>query len=806
MTYFVEAKATHEKFRQAELHLSRGMYATARTSYEDLLEQSPRLDAEEAGALSWRLAYCLVMLGKLDEADRRIDEALRIPGISERIRARLHAVRSCASQARGDYLTAKTQAEDAARDLRTLGDSAGLTAALRWLAVTHLRLGNLEAAFENAYAALGEARHGELLADVAHARSLLSTAFIQRAMYQEAMEHAREAMEISERLGHQSAMVRNALHLSIAARLAGLLDDAARHATRALASAEESESPNLKVSARLALSRAFRELGRIDEAREILDGAAKLVEKSERDRDHVLVLEDQGDLDTFAGNHRSALAKYRKAWQKAEGIAANGDLVSELGWRIGTTLLELGEPEAAPTWIEKSLTIGERAGERKEVALALRARSLWHAKCGREDEARRDLQDTVSRLEALGTPYELARTHLTFDTVLEIVAENSPAIREERVRHLLCARVLFERCGAAAGVRAAETGVQRAIRTNSGIEGIRGVRGPGRAARVLDTSWKSSSFRETLDVCRKLGPSSLPLLLCGESGTGKTLVAAALHDLGRGREGDFFAVNCAALPEQLQESELFGHRKGAFTGADRDHAGIFREAGRGTVFLDEIDKTTLTFQAKLLQVLDTHEVRPVGASRLILVEARIIGATNRNLEELVAQGKFLEDLHHRLGAGMIHVPPLRRRREDLRALVPLLLDEVCSLERVPAPGLADDAWDVLAGHDWPGNVRELKSLLHRAIALNPATAVLDAAMVRASAPHGSRLRDQMTGNSQTSDLSDRMVHTEREEILRALVKADGVRKKAAELLGVSYRGLGKKMARLGILSDRAANH
>jgi two-component system response regulator PilR (NtrC family) len=288
------------------------------------------------------------------------------------------------------------------------------------------------------------------------------------------------------------------------------------------------------------------------------------------------------------------------------------------------------------------------------------------------------------------------------------------------------------------------------------------------------------------------------LLLVGETGTGKTLLAEALHALGRGEHGEFFQVNCAALPEHLQESELFGHRKGAFTGAEREHPGILREAGRGTVFLDEIDKSSLEFQAKLLDVLDVREVRPVGSTRRVPVHARLICATNRDLFALVESGEFLEDLHHRLICGIIRVPPLRERTEDLRLLCDLLLGEIAALEGVGPVAIADDGWSLLLSHDWPGNVRELKALLHRAVALNRGK-TLDGAAIQASAPIGSTLGSASLGTpGDDPDLAKRMAQAERAEIRRALEKAGGVRRRAAEILGISYRGLGKKMVRLGL--------
>jgi DNA-binding NtrC family response regulator len=473
-----------------------------------------------------------------------------------------------------------------------------------------------------------------------------------------------------------------------------------------------------------------------------------------------------------------------------------------LGWRIGAALLELGDSEGSRPWIDRSLVVAQKAGERKEQALALRARGLWHARAGSEAEARRDMEEALGALEALRVPFEVARAHLTFETILLECASDSRAVREERRRHAGAARRIFERIGALHMLRQAEAAEHRL--TEEGAAAPSRTSGSRRGAKLLEAEWASPSFRATLHECRKLGPTSLPILLLGETGTGKSLLAEALHDLGRSADGDFFPVNCAALPEHLQESELFGHRKGAFTGAEREHPGIFREAARGTVFLDEIDKTTLEFQAKLLHVLDSREVRPVGSTRPVTVEARILCATNRNLDALVADGRFLDDLHHRLLGGAIEIPPLRDRSDDLPRLVGVVLEEICALERTSRPELDDEAWQVLKSHTWPGNVRELKTLLHRAIALNRGVSPLTAELIISSAPAGSTLRGKENRAVPASGLTHRMATAERDEILQALESAKGVRRRAAEILGVSYRGLGKKMVRLGIERRRRA--
>jgi DNA-binding NtrC family response regulator/tetratricopeptide (TPR) repeat protein len=803
MTYGIRTLPQRDRYRRAAMHFRRGMYALARQELQALLDSDAPRTVDEEAEIRWRLAKCCAALGLTEEADRVVEPAMERPDLSDSMRGRLEGVLGFSALSRGDYVHAEACCHASAEKLRGLRDHEGLSASLRWLATTQLRTGRLDEALENAYCALAEARHAGLQCETGHAHGTLCVTFIQRGQYDAALRHGQEALGIATLLGHQSGITRHNLHLSIAARLAGDLDLATNHAMRALASAEESHVPTLVVSARLAASRALREAGRLDSARELAVGALPFAEQGERGRDQVLVLEDLGDLALADGAGRDALDRYRAGFHKAEELAPEGDLVAELAWRVGAALCALGEPDDAAGWIEKSLAVALRTGERKEVALALRARGLLHAQAGRETDARRDLDESLGALEALNVPYEQAWTHLAIDRALSECAAHSETVRTERRQHVAAARRLFERIGALGGMRAADEADGRLAADAIGALSAEASAGPRRGVRVFAAKWPSPVFRATLEECRKLGPTSLPLLLLGETGTGKTILAEGIHELGRGREGGFHAVNCAALPTHLQESELFGHRKGAFTGAEREHPGIFREAGRGSVFLDEIDKTSLEFQAKLLHVLDSREIRPVGSTRPVTVEARILCATNRDLFRLVSEGRFLADLHHRLMCGIIEVPPLRRRVEDLRPLTRTLLEEVCALEATDIPAITEDGWDVLIGHEWPGNVRELKSLLHRAVALHRGAARLDGVAILASAPVGSTLR---RGNAARSGpaggLVERLEDAEREEIVRALERAGGVRRKAAAILGISYRGLGKKIARLGISTPR----
>jgi two-component system, NtrC family, response regulator HupR/HoxA len=298
------------------------------------------------------------------------------------------------------------------------------------------------------------------------------------------------------------------------------------------------------------------------------------------------------------------------------------------------------------------------------------------------------------------------------------------------------------------------------------------------------------AIREVLGLVGKVAAMPTTVLIEGETGTGKELVARAIHDASARRDGMFVAVNCAALSEGILESELFGHRRGAFTGAHADRKGLFEVADGGTLFLDEISETSMTLQAKLLRVLQEGEIRPVGSDRSYPVDARVVAATNRRLADEVAAGRFREDLYYRLRVFPIRLPPLRERAEDVPALVRHLVRRIASQLRKPVGEPTPETLAMLQAHPFHGNVRELANEIERAVILcDPGAPITDDLL--------SDHIQQVAGASHGL-LQNRTDGFEREQITAALQRVGGVKTRAAEELGLTPRGLAKKMRRLGM--------
>jgi DNA-binding NtrC family response regulator len=300
---------------------------------------------------------------------------------------------------------------------------------------------------------------------------------------------------------------------------------------------------------------------------------------------------------------------------------------------------------------------------------------------------------------------------------------------------------------------------------------------------------RSRRIQEVIRTAELVAQSKSTVLITGETGTGKELVARAIHDRSAQREMALIKVNCAAIPETLLESELFGHVRGAFTGAATNKKGKFALADGGSIFLDEIGTMSPALQAKLLRVLQEREFEPLGAERSQKVDVRVIAATNRDIRQMVTDGRFQEDLYYRLNVIPISIPPLRERKEDIPILVEHFIRKHAQRAGKRAEGIDDDAVAALQGYDWPGNVRELENTIERAVVLSTSPMIRAPSVIMLGA----------TGASPAGlpgmNLRQNLDWTERETVRRALDSAGGVKKDAAEAMGISQRALSYYLAK-----------
>jgi transcriptional regulator with PAS, ATPase and Fis domain len=362
----------------------------------------------------------------------------------------------------------------------------------------------------------------------------------------------------------------------------------------------------------------------------------------------------------------------------------------------------------------------------------------------------------------------------------DVLVRTPDADADEQCEEILeCVTGLLR--GSRANRRACAPAAARAIRTARGFNGIIG---------------ESAALQTLLGLLQRAANSRATTLLSGETGTGKELFARAIHRHGARRARAFVPVNCAAFPDTLLESELFGHLRGAFTGADRDKKGLFDAADGGTLFLDEIGETSSALQAKLLRTLQDGEVRPVGGTRVRRVDVRVVAATNRDLRAEVEQGRFREDLYYRLAVFPIAVPALRDRPEDILPLARHFLQLHGGREDKPGCILSSETRNLLLSHPWPGNVRELENEMQRAVALADPNAAISPdhlsprllgilEPVEAAARRGETLRDTLG-------------RIEAWLIRRSLDAHGGHRTDTARRLGITREGLYKKMKRYGI--------
>jgi two-component system, NtrC family, response regulator PilR len=312
----------------------------------------------------------------------------------------------------------------------------------------------------------------------------------------------------------------------------------------------------------------------------------------------------------------------------------------------------------------------------------------------------------------------------------------------------------------------------------------------------------SAAMHKIFDLIQRVSQTATNVLITGESGTGKELIAKAIHYNGPLKDKAFVTINCGAIPENLMESEMFGHKKGSFTGAISDKMGLFEVADGGTLFLDEVGELPLNIQVKLLRAIQERVIRMVGGTEDLKIEVRIIAATNRNLEEFVKAGGFREDLYYRLNVIHINSPSLRERRDDIPLLAKHFLDKYSSKLVKGVKSISAEAMEMLKKYDYPGNVRELENIIERTVALEAGATILPESLppLVTTLSGARRLASayDIDVTDEGLDLEKIIGQIEKEILIKAIHRANGVKKKAAKLLGITFRSMRYRVEKYGL--------
>lgn len=396
-------------------------------------------------------------------------------------------------------------------------------------------------------------------------------------------------------------------------------------------------------------------------------------------------------------------------------------------------------------------------------------------------EAKRDgleVLDTTQRLQDPVPPVILVTAHADIPTCKEALS-NGAYDYITKPLDLEYFRAQVNRAAEKAALQKQNQVLREQVDLEAGFEGIIG---------------RSGSMRNVIQTARQVAMSDIPVLILGENGTGKELVAKAIHNNSRRRKQRLVTMNCAGMPETILEDELFGHVKGAFTDARTERAGRFEHADKGTLFMDEIGDMPQNMQAKLLRVLENGEVVRLGSNDSLKVDVRLISATNKHLEEMVAENQFRQDLYYRIKGVIIQLPPLRERREDIPLLIHFFLQQMADKYHREIEGLRPEAQQILLAHSWPGNVRELRMTIEQMVVLSSGP-WLDVQ----SLPQGMRPASAAAPAGELTNLAGlSMEQVEREHIRSTLKMTHGNREQAAKILGIGERTLYRKIKEYGI--------
>jgi DNA-binding NtrC family response regulator len=543
--------------------------------------------------------------------------------------------------------------------------------------------------------------------------------------------------------------------------------------------ARETSRPGSVLRSSLLRANYLRITGHPSKALELLAPALAEARNQSFSREEAICLEYIGDCHLAQREYKKALEHYDAAQVIADATAPRGDLVPELGHRRGECLVHLGEANAAILACEHGLAIARDTSDRYEECATHRVLAMAHRAAGNPTKGFRVAQEGVELGRSYEIPYELARAlYWIGETRLQGTTQED---REQGRQYLWDARAVFDRLELKHWLKQIDDllgfeEVQDSTEGDPGLAAIESLDSLDRGALRFGIVTASAEVSEAVATIQSIAPSKIPVLITGPSGTGKELMARALHNMSDRRRAPFVPVNCAALAPGLLDSELFGHERGAFTGAVASREGLFASADGGTLFLDEIGDLSSAAQATLLRILESGELRRVGTDDIRTIDVRIVAATNAALEDMVERGSFRRDLYYRLAGTRVTIPSLAEREEDIVVLFRYFMAEATAASKKRVQ-VSSEVEPMLSAYSWPGNVRELRNEVARAVAMAEDGAVLgrDAFLPRARVRSEGALRRER--HSEVQDAAERAT------ILQALRAHRGNKADAARSLG-----------------------